>query len=230
MRRTFIVLAMIALVALAGCSALPASSSGLSSVEYPEHASADGISDVDAFVSQMRSTLESEGYAMTITTEEANSSGTTSTLTVDLAVAGDKTLYEYDLDRTAGTDEVWGWYHDGDTGYRKTPDGVRQKGSFDWQSQTYDTLVRHLQHLALSASGTRSAGDRTLIVYDVTGFSPPSNPSRMTAEGEVVVDQQGVIHSVDVTFSDTQSAYRTHVTVELTLEDPEVTAPSWVPE
>ena len=256
-RRLFAVAAVIALVALAGCSGLMGSDAPegetngtteagtteaeltLSDVEYPDGASADGIEDVDAVVAAHGAVLNETDYAIEI--DQASAQGDRSQ---NVTYALRSSLDDRRMVGSIATEGMVNeWYQNathqhtnltanGDTRLRVQ----ESSGSFEetHRQETAGQLVNDLLSTGnFTADEVVERDGETLVRYELTAYND-SNENFETegASGYALVGESGVVHEVQVAAEGTTSdgtAVSFDASYRVTaLGDVTVEPPAWV--
>ncbi|MFB6136757.1 MAG: hypothetical protein ABEJ42_00240 [Halobacteriaceae archaeon] len=245
MPRRLTILAVVALTALAGCTgAFGAGGDGsgdstatvsLSDVEYPDHASADGVANAAAFVDAMAATLEGEGFTANASTFMEGEDG-------GVAVAQRFTLASDAADGQLHWVAHWNAsapaierYLDGETHYISSSHGVEGEAQSQSTGAYATERVRGpmglpllFQNSDLAASHAVERDGTTLIVYDVVAWGFPDAARHDNATGQVVVSERGVVTNATVAVPAPLADGWQRYTFDLTAANPDVEAPAWV--
>lgn len=247
MRRTVAVLAVVALVALAGCSALPVGGDDasndaesndeaptLESVAYPDGYDQSGVTDTQAALdSHNASTADAAGFHLSASmraTVDTSDGEETRTLSLERTV-----------DNAAGTEYSRLELSQGSSETYRTADGQVYVRIDDGSNVAYDTSrpeaastvsVANFRGVfdsaAFTADSVRTEGETTLITYTADELRDGDDAVE-NVSAELVVDTEGRIHSLSISYDVTNGA---DIDAEFVFDyrDTTVEQPDWLDE
>ena len=239
MSGTRIAIGIAVLVLLGGCagSAGDAGPADPATASYPDGFGADGITNVSTAVETHEESLDSS-YRISFTLVQSGQRGTTRT-TGYVETAPSEERFLRVVNQTAGpSSRALHEFQDGTSAYRYYSEDEEFEYSASerpFRRPVYadrETFEEMLASMTMNATAVRVTNGTERIEYTVTNVSTDRiGSSTADTSGTVVVEADGTIRSMNVTFTQTLSGVERETTFEYDVStgvDVTVTRPSWV--
>lgn len=240
-RQSALVIVVVALAALAGCSALPFGGGGaatVENVEYPNGTSQSGIDSPQQLVNSHHNALDGQDY--TITQVQSQQLGNQSqTVQVDLRVDNGDQQFIADIQQSGSNGTT---YYEEGTIYSKQIANNSTEYQTQQPQQSWDTfhsqfnggsaVTQIASNVDFEATEVRESGDHTLIVYNVTGLDEQAQSQQQqqldtSVSGQLIIDTEGRIHSLSYTQESQIQTMSLSVEINDVGDDVDVERPDW---